>query len=353
MNCISNFSELISHLHKFMEKVFAQTGKRTKRAVSRVQHKTLCWSATERTEFENFKDALAAHASLLHCNRTKRLCVYTDASVNVLLGIFIQVPTMDTFAPYADHCYGFLKFLSGRFNTAQLCWCILDKEAFSAMVTLNRMHSFVATSGGVDQFTDHNNLIFIFDPLSVVPDLSQTSVHRVLGWAFPLSMYTYTCFHISSNHSVWADLLGRWSAPTVRRLVLITSLCLANKAVFERWTESEIRTIQKEYIATLPNKVKPGNGLYRYSDNRICISDDSTDLQLRICTIGHTGESDHRGRNSTEDWIRTKFNWSTISEDVRAFFCAFIHCLSATLGRLYHICSAQPYLEQRETISYI
>ena len=59
---------------------------------------------------------------------------------------------------------------------------------------------------GFDLYTDHNNLIFLFDPLSVVADMSQTTLRKVLRWAVRLSLYQYTCFHITGEDNVWADL---------------------------------------------------------------------------------------------------------------------------------------------------
>lgn len=64
-----------------------------------------------------------------------------------------------------------------------------------------------------------------FDPLTVVSDLSQTSVLKDLRWAVRLSAYNYVCAHIKGDENVWADLLGRWSAPVViRRLVSVPVL---------------------------------------------------------------------------------------------------------------------------------
>lgn len=97
----------------------------------------------------------------------------------------------------------------------------------------------VATPAGFDLYTDHNNLIFIFDPLSLMPDLSLSSVRKVLRWAVRLGMYNYVCMHIRGEENVWADLLGRWSAPPiVRRLISIPPLLSASAEDFS-WPRSE------------------------------------------------------------------------------------------------------------------
>lgn len=40
---------------------------------------------------------------------------------------------------------------------------------------------------GFDLFTDHNNLVLIFNLISVIPDLSLSSVGKVLRWAVRIS----------------------------------------------------------------------------------------------------------------------------------------------------------------------
>lgn len=87
------------------------------------------------------------------------------------------------------------------------------------------MHWLEATSKGFDLFTDHNKLIYIFDLLSIVPDMSQTTFRKDLRRAVRLTEYNYTCVHISGEDNIWADLLGRWNPPqTIRRIVLIPVL---------------------------------------------------------------------------------------------------------------------------------
>lgn len=62
-------------------------------------------------------------------------------------------------------------------------WSILEKEAFAIMATLERPHWMAATPDGFDLYTNHHNLIFIFDPLSLLPDLSASVNRKVLRWA--------------------------------------------------------------------------------------------------------------------------------------------------------------------------
>lgn len=92
---------------------------------------------------------------------------------------------------------------------------MLEKEAFSIVVTIERMHWILVTSDGSDLFTGHHNRIFLLYPLAVVPDLCQTFLRYLLQWDVNLSKYSYTLVHIKGVDILWVDLLGIWYASTV------------------------------------------------------------------------------------------------------------------------------------------
>lgn len=135
-----------------------------------------------------------------------------------------------------------LGFLSGKFTNTQGRWSILEKESFSVVATLDRMHWLVATQDGFDIYTDHNNLIFLFYPPSIVPDMSQTTLWKFLRWAVKLSPYDYTCIHIKGEYIVWEDLLSRWTTvpEVIRRLVHIPELPSSSHDEFEWPSGKEI-----------------------------------------------------------------------------------------------------------------
>ena len=165
---LPQFSDLVKTLHEFMERFLERAEKRTRQSVSRVSLSALRFASNEKAGFENCKQALANQVTLLHRDRRKRPCVYTDASKTVWSGIVTQVPYSDLSQSHSQQRHDALAFLSGKFNSTQLGWSILEKEAFAVLATLKRMHWLVASLDGFDLQTDHNNLIYRFDPLSVV-----------------------------------------------------------------------------------------------------------------------------------------------------------------------------------------
>ena len=173
------------------------------------------------------------------------------------------------------------------------------------------MHWIVANPDGFDLYTDHNNLIFLFDPLSVVPDLSATSLLKVLRWAVRLSMYRYTCYHIKGEENVWADLMSRWSskAPTVRRIVRVPELSSSSDADFEWPSQSTLIKVQQDHAAPRPADLVLNDHLWTYPDGSIWVPDSADDLQLRLCIIAQTGPAGHRGAASTEQSLSESFKW--------------------------------------------
>lgn len=182
---------------------------------------------------------------------------------------------------------------------------------------------------GLDLHTGHKKLIFLFDPLSTVLGLFQTSHHKVLRWAVSLSIYNYTCFHIRGTDNVWADMLGRWSSPsTIRRIVKIPELPSSSSPDFIWPTMEELATLQQTYNSTRPEHFIFSDGLWKNPNSAIWIPDNAADMQLRLYIIAHTVPSGHRGHMATKQALPRAFFWKTITQDIRVFVRACIHCLS-------------------------
>lgn len=66
------------------------------------------------------------------------------------------------------------------------------------METTERMHFLFAADRGFDLYTDHNNFVFLFDPKTVLSDILQTTLGKVLRWSVRLSAYAmYMCKYLN------------------------------------------------------------------------------------------------------------------------------------------------------------
>lgn len=330
---IPRFQSLVEPLHHFMESVYNHVGRRTKRAVGRVSLHDIGWTPALSDAFAACKDAIAARVTLAHRDESKRLCIYTDASDSHWSGIVTQVPIEDLSKPHAEQPHEPLAFHSGRFSATELGWSTLEKEAYAVLASVERSHWLAACPAGFDLFTDHNNIIFLFDPTAIMPDIGQGTLRKVLRWAVRMSAYNYCCIHIRGEDNIWADLLTRWAIPlTIRRLVSIPPL----PTTFHDFvwpTPTSLRASQLQHAASRPASAVLIGNLWHMSDSGpIWVPDEDTDLQLRLAVIAHTGAAGHRGRKATETALTSHYSWTTLSEDIGLFVRSCIHCLSTTGG---------------------
>lgn len=102
------------------------------------------------------------------------------------------------------------------------------------MKTVSKMYWLLVCGHGSVLYTDCNNLVFLFDPISFSADLLQTTLQKVLRLTVKLSAYSYTCIHEPGTDNVLADLLGPWTAPRVLRcLVSVPVLSSSNVPDFD------------------------------------------------------------------------------------------------------------------------
>jgi hypothetical protein len=78
-------------------------------------------------------------------------------------------------------------------------------------------------------FTDHANLIYIFDPTGQNPGIQRHTASKLMRWALRLSGYRYTIEHLAGGRNLWADLLTRWAVqvPRATKMVKLAKLMVA------------------------------------------------------------------------------------------------------------------------------
>jgi RNase H-like domain found in reverse transcriptase/Integrase zinc binding domain len=235
-----------------------------------------------------------------------------------------------------------LAFLSGSFTGAMSRWSIIEKEAYAIIASCDRLDWLLQSADGFSLFTDHYNLLYVFNPNGQHEATYAHSAAKLIRWALKLSSYRYTIEHAPEVDNVWSDMLTLWAAPT--KLVRVRNLMLATTAPTEHdafvWpTAQEIRLFQDtalvgEHVSEGLSRPEPqfsDDSLYRTTGGQVWIPAAAHDLQLRICIVAHTGPGGHRGIRTTTDSIKALFFWPTLVEDVRAFCDTCLHCRS-TIG---------------------
>ncbi len=161
-----------------------------------------------------------------------------------------------------------------------------------------------------------------------------------------MCLYNRVCVHIKGEDNVWADILGRWSAPrTIRRIVSIPPVPSTSSADFEWSVPENVCELQQQYETE-----RPWGLVWKMAYGEIKKMLLVYKRRRRICNCGSV-------LLLTQALVATvalkprKLLRKTLSQDIRTFVKACIHCLSTTEGNLGP--SGQQYLEQNPTTATV
>jgi hypothetical protein len=92
---------------------------------------------------------------------------------------------------------------------------MLEKEAFPLVVAGYKFGYLLIREDTVRVVTDHRNLKFLLDPLSVRPDLKQYVVDKVARWRLRsnITSIRYVIEVIKGHDNDPADMVTRWASP--------------------------------------------------------------------------------------------------------------------------------------------
>jgi RNase H-like domain found in reverse transcriptase/Reverse transcriptase (RNA-dependent DNA polymerase)/Integrase zinc binding domain len=333
---IPAFSKMVAPLQQLLETVYSLAGgKRTRAAAVKIPLSRVGWGQTHADAFSSCQSALEHAATLAHISDSKRICLYTDASDEFWSSITTQVSASDLDLPSVSQSHEPLAFLSGTFTGAQKRWPIVEKEAFAILVSCERLSWMLQRPDGFSLYTDHRNLIYIFNPHGANPGLASHTAAKLIRWALRLSCFRYTIEYVPGAENVWSDMLTRWAAPCPRARMCALMLAPLSPALNRDFiwpTLAEIKRIQDAVIMVEPTPMQlTTDGVYKTVDGRVWIPNDATDVQLRICIVAHAGLGGHRGTRPTTEAIAAVFYWDTLQEDVKQFCNTCLHC-QCTLG---------------------
>ena len=217
-NAIPDYARIIDPLHKLMEECYKRAGKRTKRAVRKLRIDGL-WGAEHDSAFMCIKNQLAACTKLAYPKETHTMCMFTDASETHWSAVLTQVPSNQMSLSIAEQDHEPLCFLSGAFSGSSFNWSMPEKEGFSIVEAMTRL-DYMTIGRTVSIFTDHANLVFIYNPYGSRPSIARHIASKLLRWAIKLSAFKYVVEHIPGELNVWADMMTRWAVKPRKEMKL-------------------------------------------------------------------------------------------------------------------------------------
>ena len=213
-NHIPYFAEIAAPLYDLWNEAMEGKKRRTTQAASKMK---LCdlpgWDNGARAAFAKVKVAFAEAIRTAYYDPELRTCVFTDANDGFWSILVTQCKEGDQLLPWAEQVgkHRPLLFESGRFRNAQMHWHTVSKEGFPLGEKVFDYKHWI--NGGrypASFFTDHKNLLAIFDD-EVRPDAcSKSNRKRLDRWAERLMTLRYIIHHIDGDENRLADLGTRW-----------------------------------------------------------------------------------------------------------------------------------------------
>lgn len=136
--------------------------------------------------------------------------LFTDSSETHWSAILSQSPITEEGLPIEEQSNSLLAFLSGSFKDHSENWSVPEKEGFATVEAMDRLNYLVADRN-ISIYTDHTNLLYIFDPYGSSPNIPRHTENKITRWAIKLSTYRFEIEHVPGDRNVWADLLTRWA----------------------------------------------------------------------------------------------------------------------------------------------
>ena len=156
------------------------------------------WGPAHTSAFNEIRKHLANAFTLAHPKSDHLLCLFSDAWEIPLASIITQVPKSKSNLELEEQQYQPLSFLSGSFTGSAFNWSIVEKESFAVVESMSKLENLTA-SHEVLLFTDHANLVYIFDPHGQNPGISRHTANKLMKWALKLSGLRYVIEHIGGG----------------------------------------------------------------------------------------------------------------------------------------------------------
>lgn len=337
---LPDYSRLIHPLHELMESIYTAAGKRTKKAATKFNLDDQ-WGVEHTHCFNAIQNQLAASTKLAFPKSTHALCLFTDASDTHWAAVLTQVPQLKDQKHITEQAREPLAFLSGSFNGASSNWSIADKEGYAIVESMNRL-DYITVNRITHVYTDHANLLYIYDPVGRNPGIAKHTACKLARWALKLNEFRFVIEHVSGDENIWADILTRWAVQPRNEIYIssrqaLKSVMLAplNPALHKDldWPKKiDIKESQRKYRKFKPIDGNLESGIWRTKDGKVWIPKKDRKIILRLLIAGHTGRSGHRGIEPTLENLIEHFSWHSVRKYTTEFVKSCIHCISTEPG---------------------
>jgi len=107
-----------------------------------------------------------------------------------------------------------LAALSGSIHGNKRRWSLIKKESFSIIEATEKLRHFLLSTQDSRLFTDHRNLIYVFNPTANDNDFKKYTLDKLCPSAMKLCAFRFMIEHIPGETNIWAEILLRWPHST-------------------------------------------------------------------------------------------------------------------------------------------
>ena len=132
----------------------------------------------------------------------------TDASDCYWSICITQCTTEDLEKHWREQSHAPIAMCSGAFKGSELNWSVTCKEAYPLFRAVERFKHVICRAAPFWFFTDHLNLLCMFDPTARWK-VGEATQGRLARWAMVLRETDHKLKHMPGDQNLWADLHTR------------------------------------------------------------------------------------------------------------------------------------------------
>ncbi|GMF23670.1 unnamed protein product [Phytophthora fragariaefolia] len=205
-------------------------------------------------------------------------------------------------------CSGPVLLENGSNLSASPTGCGKAFPTYAIVEATIRLEYLLLRSRGFRLYTDHRNLVYIFNPYATDGTMARYQADKFQRWALSLICFQYIIEHVPGDVNVWGDLLSRWGAGQVRedeheatrvaRLAVLERVSPLEDTEFVWPSETEIKAVHNAAREAAQDFVGAQQAdkreLMVTPSGQVWIPADAEDLRQRLCGIAHAGASGHQ-----------------------------------------------------------
>ena len=215
------FAEAAAPLYDLWNSALAPYKRKTSQNARKVALKDLPgWKGGGQAVFDSVKELMADAIKTAYFDPELQTCVFTDTIDEFWCLVITQCKPGTEKLPWDQQVgkHRPLVIESGRFRHAQLRWSTVEKEGFViAVKALDYSHWLNGGHLPCKIFTDHRNLLALFDDEARPPTCSKSNRDKLTRWGLRMHGLNYTIHHIDGKNNHLADLGSRWGNRFARR----------------------------------------------------------------------------------------------------------------------------------------